>query len=97
MLNPPEGIRPVYEALDLNVDMCRLRHVLDDYLADLRVILERDYNQMDDPLTYILSRDYLNAVEQMRDLLGNTTDDEGGKGETANTSPGEPALIETAG
>lgn len=97
MLNPPEGIRPVYEALALNVDIRTLRHALDDYLADLRAILERDYSQMDDPLAYIWGRDYLNAVEQMRAILGNTTDDEGGKGETGHSSPGEPTPVETAG
>ena len=70
MLLPPDGIRPITASLAFSFDVSALCEAIDDYLGDLQRIVNVEFNHMDDPAAYVQARDYLNAVEQMRSLLG---------------------------
>ena len=70
MLQTPDGFPSLPDAIHTSgIYLTGLRTCLDDYLIDLRMLVNEEISHMDDPLAYISARDFLNAVEQMRMLL----------------------------
>jgi hypothetical protein len=68
---PPDGFPSLPDALHVaGFHVAGLRDSFDSYLIDLRLFVHEEISHMDDPMTYVAARDYLNAVEQARTLLG---------------------------